>query len=80
MKTALLFVTLCTLCSCYSGKELQADVMNAQLVKIDTIYRYPNIREQVLTWKCSTGVEYTSIDKLRNVYTLGSTMKVLVRK
>ena len=80
MKTALLFIMISALYGCYSGKEVQADVMNAELVKIDTIYRYPNSWQQVLTWRCSSGIQYTSFDNMKSGYVVGSRIKVLVRK
>lgn len=66
--------------SCTVNREIQAEIVNAELVKIDTIYRYPNVREQLLTWKSQRNIEYISYASISNYYTVGARMAVLVTK
>lgn len=73
-------VTATVFMSCGVNREIQAEIVNAQLVKIDTIYRYPNIREQLLTWKSQKNVEYISYASINNTYTVGARMAVLITK
>lgn len=65
---------------CYSGKELQADIINAELVKIDTVYRHPSNREQLLTWKTDDNLQYVSYASMDQVFVVGSKIMMLVRK
>lgn len=80
MKTVLSVALATTLfCGCYSFKEVEVQMMHAELVKIDTIYRYDR-REQVLTWRSPDNTQYVSYAALGPVFTLGSKVAVFVRK
>ena len=50
MKTIIAIAAIVLFCGCYSYKEMQVQMMNAELIRIDTVYRYERA-EQVLTWK-----------------------------
>lgn len=79
MKTVLsVFLAAIVLCSCYSNKA-QVQMTHAELVKIDTIYRYDH-RQQVLTWRSEDKTEYKSYAALGPVFTLGSRVAVFVQK
>jgi len=81
MKTLLFVFTTALLCGCFTSQEVQVDVANAQLVKIDTVYRYPNQQQQLLTWKLlESNTQYFSYAPMASVYSVGSHMMVLVRK
>lgn len=67
------------LCGCYAERPLQVDMLGAELVKIDTIYRYTG-REQALVWKCSNKVEYISYEPIHRRYRVGTRMVVMVRR
>jgi hypothetical protein len=75
-----ILITVTVFMSCSVNREIQAEIVNAELVKIDTIYRYPNVREQLLTWKSQKNVEYISYASIFNVYTVGARMAVLITK
>jgi hypothetical protein len=79
MKTLLAGVILCTaVCSCNTYKELQADMIKAELIKIDTINRYSNdARKQQLTWRDEYNLEYVSIVPLQETYVLGTKLLML---
>jgi len=50
MKTILAVATVAALYSCSPPRELQAEMVSAELVKIDTAFRY-NSPRQILTWR-----------------------------
>jgi hypothetical protein len=51
MKTILAMTAIAALLySCSSPREIQAEMVSAELVKIDTAFRYTN-PEQMLTWR-----------------------------
>lgn len=79
MKSLVCIVAAAFLYSCSAGKEMQVEMMNAELVKIDTIYRYPGV-QQVLTWRCAKNIEYVSFEPINNNYRLGFRAPVLVRR
>jgi hypothetical protein len=81
MKTVLSLMGMALLFACGAGKEIQVDFVSAELVKIDTVYRYPNNYQQVLTWKgAENNVQYVSYASLNNSYSIGSRMLVMVKK
>ena len=50
MKALLPLLSLFAMAGCYAEKQIEADVVNVELVKIDTLYRYPTA-QQALIWK-----------------------------
>jgi hypothetical protein len=80
MKIVILFIVGSVFVGCRAGREVQAEFVNVQLVKIDTIYRYQK-NEIVLTWKCRENVELVSfVSPYEQQYKIGSTYKVLMTK
>ncbi|MGB8191665.1 MAG: hypothetical protein WCF67_07090 [Chitinophagaceae bacterium] len=80
MKTVLsAFTAILILTGCYSFKEAQVQAMDAELVRIDTIYRYER-HEQVLTWKSEKNTQFISYAAIGPVFTVGSRVKVFVRR
>lgn len=79
MKRILIFVAVVSMCSCYSSKDLQVEIENAELVKIDTIVRYPS-SQQLLVWKCSNKLQYISYAPMGRRHFVGEKLKVLIRK
>jgi hypothetical protein len=81
MKTlVLLMLSAIGFAGCFSGKGIQADMVSAQLVRIDTIYRYPDRSEKLLTWRSPDNIEYTSYVPLSTVLQIGTRMPMLVTK
>jgi hypothetical protein len=73
----LLFAVLSVLTvGCSMGKEMEVQFGQAQLIKIDTLYRYPD-RIKQLTWKDENNIQYTSIANMQEVYKVGLRMRVL---
>jgi hypothetical protein len=80
MKTVITLILCAVLFSCSLNREIQADIVDVQLVKIDTIQRYPNMRQKLLTWKSATNVAYVTYEPMSSRFTVGSKMKVMVTK
>ena len=79
MKTILAVAVIAALYSCSSPQELQAEMISAQLVKIDTAFRNSS-PTQMLTWRDDHDVNYVTYAPLNNVFLLGSKMIVLVKR
>jgi hypothetical protein len=79
MKTILAIAAVILMYGCYSFKESQVQMVNAELVKIDTIYRYEK-HQQVLTWKTDRNIEYVSYAAMGPVFTVGSRVTVFVTR
>lgn len=62
--------------SCSMHKELEVQVANAELVRIDTLYRYPDAIKQ-LTWKDDRNTEFISIATMNEVHKVGTKMRML---
>ena len=71
MKTLAGLITLMLCCSCYSKKELQVEMVNAELIRIDTVYRAPHDQQQ-LTWRDDMNIEYVSFAAITQTYRIGT--------
>ena len=82
MKTMIvLLLAMVALASCYSPREIQVDIVSAQLVRIDTVFRYTNDKsQQLLTWRDNENIEYISYVPLQANYTVGTRMAVLRKR
>lgn len=81
MKAALLLIIVSGFISaCQEAKEIQMSFMDVQLVKIDTIQRYQNNPQQLLTWRSEDRVDFVTYEPLSASYPIGARMKVLVRR
>jgi len=54
-------------------------MVSAELVKIDTAFRYSR-PEQLLTWRDVNDVNYVTYAPMNNIFFVGSKMIVLVKK
>lgn len=77
MKTILIASCLIAAAGCTSVKEVQVEMIQAQLIKIDTVYRQPNLSRQQLTWKGEDNIEYVSFVNMDQVYPLGVSLLVM---
>jgi hypothetical protein len=80
MKTILVIAAIVALYSCTARRELQADIVNAELIKIDTVYRYASNPQRQLTWRDDYDIEYVTYAALSTTYALGTRMMVLVKR
>jgi hypothetical protein len=80
MKTILAVTTIAALYSCSSPREIQAEMVGAELVRIDTAFRYNSNPEQMLTWRDDNHIDYVTYAPLSTVYFIGSKTVVLVKR
>jgi len=80
MKAILISAALVALCSCATRKEVQVKMVNARLVKIDTIYRFHTDPQKQLTWKDKNEIEYVTYASFGITYPIGTEMMVLVKR
>ena len=77
----LYFIFLAGLLSfCSTEREIQADIIDASLVKIDIVHRYPNIQRKMLTWHATDNVIYITYEPLGTDLAIGTTRRIMVRK
>jgi hypothetical protein len=77
MKTILGLAALVALSGCYVHKELQVEMVKAELIKIDTVYRQSNSQKQVLTWRDQYNMEYVTYVPLDEAYVVGTKLTML---
>lgn len=81
MKTALLLIISSGfLFACRQEKEIQMSFMDVQLVKIDTVQRYQDNPQQLLTWRSEDKVDYVTYEPISAYYPIGARMKVMVKR
>lgn len=81
MKTILLPFALIAAVGCANIKETQqVDMVQAKVIKIDTVFRYPEHMKQ-LTWKDIDDIQYISFVSIYNeTYKIGSSLYVMRKK
>lgn len=78
MKTIIFLLVIMALAGCFSRREIQVEMVSAQLVRIDTIYRYAGYEsKQQLTWRDNENTEYVSYAPMQASYIVGSRVAVL---
>ena len=77
MKTFFILAAIAAFCSCTVRKQVQVEMVNAELIKIDTIHRYQNTEYQ-LTWRDKYNIDYVTFTPV--YYSLGTRVMVFVRR
>lgn len=80
MKTFLISAALVALYSCAARKEVQVQMVNARLVKIDTVFRFDKNPQKQLTWRDDFDIDYVTYASLATSYSVGTKMMVLIRR
>jgi hypothetical protein len=80
MKKVLSIVLAAIVIGCGTSREVQMDLTDVQLVKIDTIQRYPNNNEKILTWQDDNHMSYVTFVPMEVYYAVGARMKVMMRR
>lgn len=80
MKGIILLLGSALTYGCASEKEIQMDVIDVELVKVETVNRYPNLEQKILTWRDAHNISYVTFEPMNNKYTVGSIMKVMVKR
>lgn len=68
-----------TVCGCRVEKDIQVEFVKAELIRIDTIGRYPKERKQ-LTWQDQDKIRYTSYMSIDKPISVGLQMLVMRRR
>ena len=76
MKTILALVIL-SLVACRSSREINVELVTAQVIRIDTIFKNTDEPKQQLTWRDSDNIEYICIVSMNQSYPLGVKYKLL---
>jgi hypothetical protein len=79
MRTVLSIAALAMLSACFSSREVQVEMKSAELIRIDTIYRFDR-QEQLLTWKSPDNMYFTSYVAMGPRFIVGSRVTVFVQK
>jgi hypothetical protein len=80
MKTLVLLVLAGCTFGCSSQKEIQMNLSEVELVRIDTVRRYNTGSEQLLTWRSPENISYVTFEPMHIRYSVGEKMKVMVRR
>jgi hypothetical protein len=65
--------------ACNTGKEIQVNMVSAELIKVDTVYRHPR-QEILLTFRCQNKLELVSFAPMYRHYQVGTRYQVLLTK
>ncbi|HKZ65053.1 MAG TPA: hypothetical protein VJ111_01790 [Chitinophagaceae bacterium] len=76
MKTILAAMCFLAVIGCNTGKEIQVEMVQAELIRIDTLFRQSNNRK-LLTWRDQNNIEYISFVSMNHTYPLGISMIVM---
>jgi hypothetical protein len=67
--------------ACGTFRDIEVEFVNAELVKIDTIFRYPDTYQKVLHWRSTErNIQYVTYTPLDADYLVGSRMLVMVHR
>lgn len=80
MKTVLLLVVAAFIYSCSPERMIEANFEEAKLVKVDTVQRFPNLQQKVLTWETSRRINYVTYEDIKSEFPIGYTIRVMVAK
>ena len=80
MKPLLLCTVAAFAFACNTEREVQADLMTANLVKIDVVNRFPNQQQKMLTWRAANSVLYVTFEPMSTDVALGEMRQVMVTK
>lgn len=79
MKTILVALGFISACGCSIGKDIQVEMVQAELIKIDTIQRGPESM-QLLTWRDNRDVRYFNYQPISRYFALGTSMVVMKQR
>jgi hypothetical protein len=79
MKTIFTALVITCLVGCYTSKEIEVEMVQAELVRIDTITRHPD-NQKMLTWRDQDDIDYISYAAMYEYYAVGTRMMVMRRR
>lgn len=78
MKTMLVAIaTVFVVAGCASTREINVEMISAQLVRVDTVYQGSTYQKQQLTWRDKDDIEYVSLVSMGAHYPVGIVMTLL---
>lgn len=78
MKTILFAIaTLLVVAGCASTKEINVEMISAELVRVDTVYQGSSHEKQQLTWRAKDDLEYVTLVSMSSRYPVGTIMTLL---
>lgn len=84
MKSIFTFFILTTAVSCSIERELQAEMVEAKLIRIEETHRYPDIHRKILTWEITGPImekqRVTTYAPAGTDFPIGMLTKLLVSK
>lgn len=80
MKTFLLACLITFSTGCTIQKQVQVRIVDVQLIKMEPVHRSLSIDEMLLTWKDDDNIEYVSFESIKTPMSIGSRMKMMIRK
>jgi hypothetical protein len=76
MKTVLAALCLVVM-GCANTREINVEMVSAQLIRIDTIYRNTEQQKQQLIWRDRDNIEYVTLVSMNRSFPVGVVMTVL---
>ena len=61
-------------------KQVQVRIVDVQLIRMEPVHRSPTIDEMLLTWKDEDNIEYVSFESMNTQMSIGSRMKMMIRR
>jgi len=61
-------------------KQVQVRIVDVKLIKMEPIHRSHSTEEMILTWKDEDNVEYVSFESMNTQMSIGSRMKMMIRR
>ena len=80
MKTILSIAVSAVCFACFPGRDIQAEMVYATLVKVEEVNRYPNIRQKILTWQTENEVSFVTYEASSVNIPIGTQTRVLLTK
>lgn len=77
MKTVLAACAALMFASCVSERSLQVSMVQAELVKVDTLFRNSEY-VQLLTWRSPERLQFVSYAGIKEYYPVGAKMSVFM--
>jgi hypothetical protein len=79
MKTILAALFVASITGCYTSREIEVEMVQAELIKIDTITRHPD-NQKMLTWRDQDDIDYISYAGMYENFLIGTRMMVMRRR
>jgi hypothetical protein len=79
MKTILMALLVAGITGCFTSKEIEVEMVQAELIRIDTVARHPD-HQKMLTWRDQDDIDYISYAAMFESFSVGQRMLVMRRR